>query len=99
MVARETTLKEVGEMLGHVVKHMATKEDLGAFRLDFETFRNETNDNFRAIRAEVADIRRDLEDLRNELENVIGYRKEIDHALERIAVIEKHLNLRKKMAA
>jgi hypothetical protein len=34
MAAKETTLKEVGEMLAHVVEHMATKEvpgDLAAF--------------------------------------------------------------------
>jgi hypothetical protein len=28
MTAKETTLKELGEMLEHVVKHMATKEDI-----------------------------------------------------------------------
>jgi len=27
-MAKKTTLKEVGDMLAHVVKHMATKEDL-----------------------------------------------------------------------
>jgi hypothetical protein len=27
MTARETTLGEIGTMLGHVVQHMATKED------------------------------------------------------------------------
>jgi hypothetical protein len=27
-MAKETTLNEIGEMLTHVVKHMATKEDL-----------------------------------------------------------------------
>jgi hypothetical protein len=32
MIAKETTLAEVGEMLTHVVKHMATKEDVA--RLD-----------------------------------------------------------------
>jgi hypothetical protein len=32
MAAKETTLKEVGEMLAHVVDHMATKEDVA--RLD-----------------------------------------------------------------
>jgi hypothetical protein len=29
----------------------------------------------------------------------IDYRKEIDHALERIAAIEKHLGIDKKIAA
>jgi hypothetical protein len=28
--AKETTLKELGEMLSHVVDHMATKGDIGA---------------------------------------------------------------------
>ncbi len=27
-MAKKTTLEEVGEMLGHVVKHMSTKEDV-----------------------------------------------------------------------
>jgi hypothetical protein len=27
-MAKETTLNEIGEMLAHVVKHMATKDDL-----------------------------------------------------------------------
>jgi hypothetical protein len=27
-MAKETTLNEIGEMLTHVVKHMATKEDI-----------------------------------------------------------------------
>jgi hypothetical protein len=30
---------------------------------------------------------------------VIGYRKEIDHALERISAIEKHPGISKKIAA
>src|SRR5262245_54885629 len=40
------------------------------------------------ILAELAPIRRDLDALRANVENVIGYRKEIDHALERIGRIE-----------
>jgi hypothetical protein len=36
MAPKKTTLKEIGEMLAHVVKHMATKDDLAAVetRLD-----------------------------------------------------------------
>jgi hypothetical protein len=29
-MTKETTLNEVGEMLGHVVEHMATKENIAA---------------------------------------------------------------------
>jgi chromosome segregation ATPase len=86
MAAKEVTLNEIGEMLGHVVAHMATKDDLQAFR-------TETEENFRTLRTEIAEIRRDLDDLREKVENVSGFRHEIDHALERIGKIEKHIGL------
>jgi hypothetical protein len=44
-------------------------------------------------------IRRGLDDLREKVENVIGFQKEIDHALERITAIEKHLGINRKIAA
>jgi hypothetical protein len=37
--------------------------------------------------------------MRTKYENVSGFRKEIDHALERIAAIEEHLGIDKKIAA
>ena len=51
------------------------------------------------LSAKLKSIRRDLDDLREKVENVSGFQKEIDHALERIAAIEKHLGLDKKIAA
>ena len=39
-----------------------------------------------------------LDDIPRLFENIIGYRKEIDHALERIAAIEKDLGLKPKHA-
>ncbi|MGA8293598.1 MAG: hypothetical protein WB820_14075 [Rhodoplanes sp.] len=93
-------------MLAYVVEHMATKEELGAtnkelksFRQEFNDFRDETRQNFREIRAELADIRRDVEELKSRADNSAGYSKEIDHALERIAAIERHLGIEKKIAA
>ena len=99
MEGKETTLKELGEMLAHVVKHMATKDELKEFRDEFKEFREETAENFRALRAEVADIRRDLEEMKSRVANITGYGKEIDHALERIVAIEKHLGIEKRIAA
>lgn len=119
MGAKETTLKEVGKMLAHVVEHMATKDDIAqirsematkdelaatnrelkSFRQEFNEFRDETRQNFREIRAELADIRRELNELRSRVANITGYGKEIDHALERIAAIEKHLGIERKVAA
>jgi archaellum component FlaC len=81
-----------------VKRDMATKEDLVDLPTRDEVreiVREETND----IRAEVASIRRDLEELTDKVDNIIGLPKEIDHALERIAAIEKHLGIGKKVAA
>jgi|SRR5271157_1311913 len=119
MGEKETTLKEVGEMLAYVVEHMATKEDIAdirremvtkdelaatnkelkSFRQEFNDFRDETRQNFREIHAELADIRRDVEELKSRADNSAGYSKEIDHTLARIAAIEKHLGIEKKIAA
>jgi predicted RNase H-like nuclease (RuvC/YqgF family) len=85
---KETSLNDVGETLAYIVEHMATKEDIA--KLDRRLSRVET---------ELGAIRRELDELRAKVENVIGFRKEIDHALERIAAIEKHLGLDKKIAA
>jgi hypothetical protein len=87
--AKETTLKELGEMLTLVVDRMATKQDVRAI----------VAEELAPIHAELKSIRRDLDDLREKVENVVGFRKEIDHALERIRAIEKHLGLDKKIAA
>jgi septation ring formation regulator EzrA len=89
MAAEETTLKELGEMLTRVVDHMATKDDVRAI----------VRDELVHIRSELKSIRRDLDDLKEKVENVIGFQKEIDHALERIAAIEKHLGINRKIAA
>ena len=51
------------------------------------------------IRAGIKSIRIDLDELTEKVDNILGYRKEIDHALERIAAIEKHLGINKKVAA
>ena len=99
MTAKETTLEEIGGMLTHVVGHMATKDELKEFRDEFKEFGEGTAENFHALRTEVADIRRDLEYLRSRVDNATGYSKEIDHALSRIARIERHLGIDTKAAA
>ena len=87
-MTKKTTLKELGDMLAHVVKHMATKDDIAKL-----------GEQLTSVERELKSIRRDLDDLREKVENVSGFQKEIDHALERIAAIEKHLGLDKKIAA
>jgi hypothetical protein len=71
-MAKETTLKEVGEMLTHVVEHMATKVDIA--HLD-------TRLGTKLTKFEKSKI-----DKRKQLE-------------VRVAAIEKHLGIDKKIAA
>ena len=99
MAAKKTTLEELGEMLSHIVKHMATKEDLEKVDTNLVAFQTETAENFREVKAEIADIRRVVEALQARVGNTEGYSKEIDHALARIARIEKHLGIEPRMAA
>jgi tetrahydromethanopterin S-methyltransferase subunit G len=53
----------------------------------------------RGLRAELRGIRNELDELRDKVDNILGYRKEIDHAMERIARIEKHLGIEKRISA
>jgi hypothetical protein len=51
------------------------------------------------ITEELADIKQRLKAVEAAVEDHAGHSKEIDHALERIAAIEEHLGLAKKIAA
>jgi len=68
---------------GCIRKEMATKNDLAA--LDTKIGKLDLS------------IHRELEAIKEQLKNVAGFGK--DHALERIAAIEKHLGISKKIAA
>ena len=57
------------------------------------------DDHLLPLSRELASIRRDLGELAAKVHNVMGFAKDIDHALERIAAIEKHLGLNNKIAA
>jgi hypothetical protein len=91
--AKETTLKEVGEMLTHVVRHMATKDDIASLdmrldKLDAKICNVESN--------LVAKIDRLGTKLTKFEENEIDKRKQLE---VRVAAIEKHLGIDKKIAA
>ena len=51
MASKETTLKELGEMLAHVVEHMATKEDIAALAGQLTSMEGE----LKAIRRELSE--------------------------------------------
>ena len=89
----------VAEDIADIRARMPTKDDLNAFRDEFEAFRAETAESFRDLKAEVADIRRAIEQLQTRVGNMEGYSKEIDHLIERVRTIEKHLGIKPKVAA
>jgi hypothetical protein len=57
-----------------------------------------TKEDIAEIMIELADIKRRLKDVEAAVENHFDS-KEIDHAFERIAAIEKHLVINKRIAA
>ena len=59
-MAKETTLNEIGEMLAHVVKHMATKDDIADIRRDMAT-----KDQIIALHTQVNSIEVQLRDMRH----------------------------------
>jgi hypothetical protein len=82
------------------IKDRMLTKDEGATKDDVRVIvRGELRDELRPIHSEISQIRRDFDDLRDKVENIVGYRKEIDHGLERIAAIEKHLGIKHDIAA
>jgi hypothetical protein len=62
-------------------------------------FKGKSYSQLRGIRAELKGIRLELDDLREKVENLLGYRKAINHVLERVAAIEKPLGIDTKARA
>jgi uncharacterized membrane protein len=95
--------KDMLDALEFIKERMTTKDDLANFatKNDIADLKATmaTKDHVKSISDELASIRRDLEELTEKVDNIVGLPKEIDHALERIAAIEKHLGLNKKIAA
>lgn len=81
--------KDILETVNFIKDRMLTKDDVRVI----------VREELRDVRNDVKAIRMELDELIEKVENISGYRKEIDHALERIAAIEKHLGISKKIAA
>ena len=93
MAAKKTTLNELGDMLTHVVKHMATKDDIA--RLDKRIDK---------LDAKIDSVESNLAGKVNRLDTKLTKfeEHEIDKRLQlevRVTAIEKHLGLDKKIAA
>ena len=92
-------LETVNFIKDYMMERMATKDDLNALRTEFEEFREETRENFASLRAELRDIRQRLDALEEAARNNAGLTKEIDHIIERVRAIEKHVGIQQQMAA
>ena len=84
--------KRVIETLNLILAKMATKYDI-------EALRSEMHQGFANIQTELKDIRLRLDALEIATQNVSGFAKEIDHLLQRVGAIEKHLGIRHNIAA
>jgi hypothetical protein len=83
---------EIIETLNLILAKMATKDDVQALRV-------EMREGFSNIQAELRDIRLRLEALEAAIQNFSGFAKEIDHILQRVGAIEKHLGIHHNIAA
>jgi predicted RNase H-like nuclease (RuvC/YqgF family) len=106
MAAKETTLTEVAEMLTHVVAHMATKEDVADIKTEMMEQFEQVDKQFHALDGRLRDMANEIAVIHRRVERLeelgasnAGFAKEIDHLLTRVAEIEKHLGIDKKIAA
>jgi hypothetical protein len=83
---------EIIETLNLILARMAPKDDV-------EVLRVEMREGFANIQAELKDIRLRLDALEVAARNVSGFTKEIDHLLQRVGAIEKHLGIHHNIAA
>jgi hypothetical protein len=87
MAPKEVTLKEVGDILTHVVKYMSTKEDVADLKTEMmdqfdhvdARFR-EADGRLRDLAAEIASIHRSIDRLEEQGASNAGFAKEIDLA-------------------
>ena len=93
MAAKKTTPKELGEMLGYVVKHMATKDDLVAVEARLDKRIDKLEHRLDRVEAKIDRLDTKLSKFE---ESEIDKRMQLE---VRVAAIEKHLGLDKKIAA
>jgi hypothetical protein len=84
-MTKKTTLKELGDMIGFVVKHMATKDDIADVKSTLADHTKILNDHTR-----------DLAIIKKDLTTNLDRRLQLE---VRVSTIEKHIGLDEKIAA
>lgn len=110
----DKNIADILEALDFIKERMATKDDLSELRIELkgditelrreltgeiDTLRTEMQEGFTSIRSELRDIRQRLDALEEAARNSAGLTKEIDHIMERVGTIEKHLGIQHRIAA
>ena len=94
---------EIIETLNVILAKMATKDEIAELQSEmhegFADIRAEMHEGYADIRSELKDIHIRLDALEPAVHNIAGYAKEIDHLMERVVAIEKHLGLHHKIVA
>ena len=78
---------------------MEIKAEVASTNSVVAQLRTEMHEGFADIQSELKDIRNRLDALEFAVHNISGYAKEIDHLIERVSAIERHLGLRANIAA
>jgi hypothetical protein len=97
MAAKKTTLNELGDMLTHVVKHMATKDDLAAVESRLDRRIDKLDAKIDGVEFKLAAKIDRLDTRLTKFEE-----NEIDKRLQlevRVSHIEKRLGIDKKISA
>jgi hypothetical protein len=88
-ISHRPTNSSVAGIVESYIAHLPTRKDMSTM----------FDERLQPLSAELRSIRKDLERLTETVDNITGLPKEIDHALERIAKIERHLGLNEEIAA
>src|SRR5271166_3808556 len=75
------------------------KSEIVQTKTEIAQLRAEMHEGFADIRSELKDIRSRLDALEAAVHNISGYAKEIDHLIERVRALEKHLGLHSNISA
>ena len=84
----EKQKSEIQELSEFIRDHMVTKSDIADMATK-DDVRMIVREELRDVGTDLKSVRTDLDELKEKVDNITGYRKEIDHALERIATAEK----------
>ena len=104
IVAKMATREDIAELRTELKDDFSAvrqelKGDIAGVKGELSEFRVEVQQEFKSIRAEIREIRARLDLIEAELRDHRGYAKKIDHLLERVSAIEKHLGIEHKIAA